>query len=195
MKKHIAREEAFKLLKKYNQDHFHIQHALTVEGVMKWFADELGYGEDAEYWGIVGLLHDIDFEQYPDQHCIKAPELLRDGGVGEDIIHAVCSHGYELTVDVKPEHEMEKVLYAVDELTGLIGAAALMRPSKSVQDMELKSLKKKFKSSGFAAGCSRDVIKRGAELLGWDLGDLMQKTIYAMRSCEAQVQEAMEAEC
>lgn len=195
MKKHIAREEAFKLLKEYNQDHFHIQHALTVEGVMKWFADELGYGEDAEYWGIVGLLHDIDFEQYPDQHCIKAPELLRDGGVGEDIIHAVCSHGYELTVDVKPEHEMEKVLYAVDELTGLIGAAALMRPSKSVQDMELKSLKKKFKSSGFAAGCSRDVIKRGAELLGWDLGDLMQKTIYAMRSCEAQVQEAMEAEC
>lgn len=195
MKKYIAREEAFKLLKKYNQDHFHIQHALTVEGVMKWFADELGYGEDAEYWGIVGLLHDIDFEQYPDQHCIKAPELLRDGGVGEDIIHAVCSHGYELTVDVKPEHEMEKVLYAVDELTGLIGAAALMRPSKSVQDMELKSLKKKFKSSGFAAGCSRDVIKRGAELLGWDLGDLMQKTIYAMRSCETQVQEAMEGEC
>lgn len=195
MKEYIAREEAFSLLKKYNQDHFHIQHALTVEGVMKWFADELGYGENAEYWGIVGLLHDIDFEQYPDQHCIKAPELLRDGGVGEDIIHAVCSHGYGLTVDIKPEHEMEKVLYAVDELTGLIGAAALMRPSKSVQDMELKSLKKKFKSSGFAAGCSREVIKRGAELLGWDLGDLMQKTIYAMRSCETQIQEAMKAEC
>lgn len=195
MKEYIAREEAFSLLKKYNQDHFHIQHALTVEGVMKWFADELGYGEDAEYWGIVGLLHDIDFEQYPDQHCIKAPELLRDGGVGEDIIHAVCSHGYGLTVDIKPEHEMEKVLYAVDELTGLIGAAALMRPSKSVQDMELKSLKKKFKSSGFAAGCSREVIKRGAELLGWELGDLMQKTIYAMRSCETQIQEAMKAEC
>lgn len=194
MREHIAREEAFALLKKYNKDHFHIQHALTVEGVMKWFAVELGYGEDAEYWGIVGLLHDIDFELYPDQHCIKAPELLRDGGVGEDIIHAVCSHGYELTVDIKPEHEMEKVLYAVDELTGLIGAAALMRPSKSVQDMELKSLKKKFKSAGFAAGCSRDVIKRGAELLGWELGDLMQKTIYAMRSCEAQIQEAMEAE-
>lgn len=193
MKEHIAREEAFELLKKYNQDHFHIQHALTVEGVMKWFAQELGYGEDAQYWGIVGLLHDIDFEQYPDQHCIKAPELLRNGGVGEDIIHAVCSHGYELTVDIKPEHEMEKVLYAVDELTGLIGAAALMRPSKSVQDMELKSLKKKFKSTGFAAGCSRDVIKRGAELLGWDLGDLMQKTIYAMRSCETHIQEAMKS--
>lgn len=180
----ITREEAFDLLKQYNQDSFHIHHALTVEGVMKWFAKELGYGDEAEYWGIVGLLHDIDFEQYPEEHCIKAPELLRNAGVGEDIIHAVCSHGYELTVDVKPEHEMEKVLYAVDELTGLIGAVALMRPSKSVQDMEVKSVKKKYKSNNFAAGCSREVIQRGADMLGWELNDLIQKTIYAMRSCE-----------
>ena len=188
---HISRNEAFELLKKYNQDRFHIQHALTVEGVMKWFAKELGYHEEEEYWGIVGLLHDIDFEQFPEQHCIKAPELLREVGVSEDIIHAVCSHGYALTVDVKPEHEMEKVLYAVDELTGLIGAVALMRPSKSVQDMEVKSVKKKYKSSNFAAGCSREVIQRGADLLGWDLSDLIQKTIYAMRSCESEIQEAM----
>ena len=191
MEKHITREEAFELLKKYNQDRFHIQHALTVEGVMKWFAKELGYQEEEEYWGIVGLLHDIDFEQFPEQHCIKAPELLREAGVSEDIIHAVCSHGYALTVDVKPEHEMEKVLYAVDELTGLIGAVALMRPSKSVQDMEVKSVKKKYKSSNFAAGCSREVIQRGADMLGWDLSDLIQKTIYAMRSCESEIQEAM----
>ena len=191
MEKHITREEAFELLKKYNQDRFHIQHALTVEGVMKWFAKELGYQKEEEYWGIVGLLHDIDFEQFPEQHCIKAPELLREAGVSEDIIHAVCSHGYELTVDVKPEHEMEKVLYAVDELTGLIGAVALMRPSKSVQDMEVKSVKKKYKSSNFAAGCSREVIQRGADMLVWDLSDLIQKTIYAMRSCESEIQEAM----
>ena len=184
MGEYISREDAFTLLRKYNQDRFHIHHALTVEGVMKWFANELGYGDDAEYWGIVGLLHDIDFEQYPEEHCIKAPELLRDAGVGEDIIHAVCSHGYELTVDVKPEHEMEKVLYAVDELTGLIGAVALMRPSKSVQDMEVKSVKKKYKSSNFAAGCSREVIQKGADMLGWELNELIQKTIYAMRSCE-----------
>ena len=191
MEKQITREEAFELLKKYNQDRFHIQHALTVEGVMKWFAKELGYQKEEEYWGIVGLLHDIDFEQFPEQHCIKAPELLREAGVSEDIIHAVCSHGYALTVDVKPEHEMEKVLYAVDELTGLIGAVALMRPSKSVQDMEVKSVKKKYKSSNFAAGCSREVIQRGADMLGWDLSDLIQKTIYAMRSCESEIQEAM----
>ena len=184
MGEYISREDAFTLLRKYNQDRFHIHHALTVEGVMKWFANELGYGDDAEYWGIVGLLHDIDFEQYPEEHCIKAPELLRDAGVGEDIIHAVCSHGYELTVDVKPEHEMEKVLYAVDELTGLIGAVALMRPSKSVQDMEVKSVKKKYKSSNFAAGCSREVIQKGADMLGWELDELIQKTICAMRSCE-----------
>lgn len=191
MENTISREEAWKLLLKYNQDHFHIQHALTVEGTMKWFAKELGYGQDEEYWGIVGLLHDIDFEKYPQEHCIKAPELLREAGVGEDIIHAVCSHGYELTVDVKPEHEMEKVLYAADELTGLIGATALMRPSKSVQDMEVKSVKKKFKSVNFAAGCSREVIQKGADMLGWDLTELIQKTIYAMRSCETEVQEIM----
>lgn len=192
MKDYISREDAFALLRKYNQDHFHIQHALTVEGVMKWYATELGYGEDAQYWGIVGLLHDIDFEQYPDQHCIKAPELLREGGVGEDIIHAVCSHGYGITVDIKPEHEMEKVLFAADELTGLIWAAALMRPSKSVQDMEVKSLKKKYKSSSFAAGCSREVIQKGADMLGWELTELMQKTISAMRSCEDEINNAME---
>ena len=191
MREYIDREDAFALLKKYNQDSFQIRHALTVEGAMKWFAKELGYSEEAEYWGIVGLLHDIDFEQYPEEHCIKAPELLREAGVGEDIIHAVCSHGYELTVDVKPEHEMEKVLYAVDELTGLIGAAALMRPSKSVQDMEVKSVKKKYKSSNFAAGCSREVIQKGADMLEWDLSELIQKTIYAMRSCEAEIEEAM----
>ncbi len=192
MKEHISREEAFQLLKTYNQDHFHIQHALTVEGVMKWYAKELGYGEDEEFWGVVGLLHDIDFELYPEKHCMKAQELLRNAGAGEETIHAVCSHGYELTVDIKPEHEMEKVLYAVDELTGLIGAAALMRPSKSVQDMEVKSVKKKYKSANFAAGCSREVIQRGADMLGWELNDLIQKTIYAMRSCEAKIQEEME---
>lgn len=194
MEEHISRERALALLKKYNKEPFHIQHALTVEGVMKWFAKKLGYGEEEEYWGLVGLLHDIDFEQYPDQHCIKAPELLREGGVGEGMIHAICSHGYELTVDIKPEHEMEKVLYAVDELTGLIGAAALMRPSKSVQDMEVKSVKKKYKSANFAAGCSREVIERGAWMLGWDLSDLIQKTIYAMRSCEQEVWEALHEE-
>ena len=193
MKDHISREDAFELLKKYNKDSFHIQHALTVEGVMKWYADELGYGEDAEYWGIVGLLHDIDFELYPDQHCIKAPELLREGGVQDDIIHAVCSHGYGITVDIKLEHEMEKVLFAADELTGLIWAAALMRPSKSVQDMEVKSVKKKFKSANFAAGCSREVIRQGADMLGWELADLIEKTILAMRSCETSVAEAMNA--
>ena len=193
MRDYISREQALELLQKYNKDPFHIQHALTVEGVMKWYAGELGYEEDAEYWGIVGLLHDIDFELYPDAHCIKAPELLREGGVGEDIIHAVCSHGYELTVDVKPEHEMEKVLYAVDELTGLIWAAALIRPSKSVQDMELKSLKKKYKSAGFAAGCSREVIERGAQMMGCELDELLQNTIYAMRSCESEIQAYMEA--
>ena len=193
MKEHISREDAFELLKKYNKDSFHIQHALTVEGVMKWYADELGYGEDAEYWGIVGLLHDIDFELYPDQHCIKAPELLREGGVQDDIIHAVCSHGYGITVDIKPEHEMEKVLFAADELTGLIWATALMRPSKSVQDMEVKSVKKKFKSANFAAGCSREVIRQGADMLGWELADLIEKTILAMRSCETSVAEAMNA--
>ena len=188
----ITRERAYDLLKEYNKDPFHLQHALTVEAVMKWYAKELGYGEEAEYWGIVGLLHDIDFEQYPDQHCIKAPELLREGGVSEDIIHAVVSHGYGITVDVAPEREMEKVLFAADELTGLIWAAALMRPSKSTKDMELKSLKKKYKSKGFAAGCSRDVIERGALQLGWDLDKLLTMTLEAMKATEDEINEEVE---
>lgn len=188
----ITREQAFELLKKYNQEEFHIRHALTVEGVMRWYAKELGYGNEEEFWGIVGLLHDIDFEKYPEQHCIKAPELLREGGASEELIHAVCSHGYAITVDIKPEHLMEKVLYAADELTGLIWAAALMRPSKSVQDMEVKSVKKKYKNAKFAAGCSREVIERGAEMLGWELSDLIGKTILAMRSCEEKVSDLLQ---
>lgn len=186
----LTREQALDLLKKYNKEPFHIQHALTVEGVMRWFARELGYGEEEEYWGISGLLHDIDFELYPEQHCIKAPELLREAGVGEDMIHTICSHGYGICCDVKPEHEMEKVLFAVDELTGLIGAAARMRPSKSVMDMEVSSLKKKYKDKRFAAGCSREVIQTGAKELGWELDQLFEKTILAMRSCEEQVMKA-----
>ena len=192
MRESISRDDALALLRKYNKETFHIQHGLTVEGVMKWYARELGYGEEAEYWGIVGLLHDIDFEMYPQEHCIKAPELLKEAGVGDDMIHAVCSHGYGLTVDVRPEHEMEKVLFGADELTGLIWAAALIRPSKSVQDMELKSLKKKYKTASFAAGCSREVIEKGAEMLGWELNTLLEKTLNAMRSCEGEVAEAME---
>ena len=198
--KTITRDEAFTLLKKYNKDPFHIQHALTVEAVMKWYANELGYGEDAEYWGIVGLLHDIDFELYPEEHCLKAPEMLREAGVGEDVIHSVVSHGYGITVgcgatiDVVPEHEMEKVLFAADELTGLIWAAALMRPSKSTKDMELKSLKKKYKSKGFAAGCSREVIERGAEQLGWELQKLITMTLQAMADCEDEIKAEMDAE-
>ena len=188
----ITREQAFDLLKKYNQEEFHIRHALTVEGVMRWYAKELGYGEEEEFWGIVGLLHDIEFEQNPEQHCIKAPELLKDGGASEELIHAECSHGYAITVDVKPEHLMEKVLYAADELTGLIWAAALMRPSKSVQDMEVKSVKKKYKNAKFAAGCSREVIERGADMLGWELSDLIGKTILAMRSCEEKVSDLLQ---
>ena len=186
----IAREDALAMLKKYNKDPFHIQHALTVEAVMKWYAKELGYEADQEYWGIVGMLHDIDFELYPDEHCLKAPELLREAGVGEDVIHAVCSHGYVITVgcgktiDVEPIHEMEKVLFAADELTGLIWAAALMRPSKSTKDMELKSLKKKYKAKGFAAGCSREVIARGAEQLDWELPKLLELTLQAMADSE-----------
>ena len=183
----LTREQALTLLEKYNKESFHIQHALTVEGVMRWYAKELGYGEEEEYWGQVGLLHDIDFELYPDQHCVKAPELLKEGGVGDDMIYSICSHGYGICCDVKPELEMEKVLYAADELTGLIWSAALMRPSKSVMDMEVKSLKKKFKDKKFAAGCSRDVIRQGAENLGWELDELFEKTILAMRSCEKQI--------
>ncbi|GHV04096.1 HDIG domain-containing protein [Spirochaetia bacterium] len=192
MKSSLSRSQAWELLKQYNKDPFHLQHALTVEGVMRWYAADLGHGDEADFWGIVGLLHDIDFEEYPDQHCIKAPELLRSGGADEALIHGVCSHGYELTVDVKPEHEMEKVLYAADELTGLIWAAAIIRPSKSVMDMEVKSVRKKYKTANFAAGCSREVIEKGAAMLGWELDKLIEKTILAMRSCEADINAFME---
>ena len=188
---YVTRNEALELLKKYNKDPFHIQHAFTVEAVMKWYAKELGYDEEEEYWGIVGLLHDIDFELYPEEHCLKAPELLHEGGVSDDIIHAVVSHGYGITVDVAPEREMEKVLFAADELTGLVWAAALMRPSKSTKDMELKSLKKKYKSKGFAAGCSREIIERGAEQLGWELDNLLTMTLDAMKATEDEINEEM----
>lgn len=182
MQSNLTREQALDLLKTYNKEPFHIQHALTVEGVMRWYANELGYGDDADYWATVGLLHDIDFENWPEEHCKKAPELLRQAGVGEDMIRSICSHAYGLCSDVEPVHEMEKVLFAVDELTGLIGAAALMRPSKSLMDMEVSSVKKKFKDKKFAAGCSRDVIAEGAQRLGWELTDLMDRTLRAMQS-------------
>lgn len=193
MESKITREEALTLLRTYNREPFHLLHGLTLEGVMRWFAKETGSESDAEYWGIVGLLHDIDFEQYPEQHCIKAPELLRGAGVGEDMIRSICSHGYGLCCDIEPEHPMEKILFAVDELTGLIGAAARMRPSKSVTDMEVASLKKKFKDKKFAAGCSRDVIRQGAERLGWELDDLFDKTLRAMQSCEEKVNLEMQS--
>lgn len=188
----ITRDDAFSLLCRYNKEPFHILHALTVEGVMLWYAQQLGYGNDAEYWGTSGLLHDIDYELYPEQHCQKAPELLRDGGVSEDMINTVCSHGYGICSEVEPAHQMEKVLFAADELTGLIGAAVKMRPSKSVVDLEVSSLKKKFKDKKFAAGCSRDIIRQGADMLGWSLEELFEKTILAMRSCEVYVNEEME---
>ena len=180
----MTRDDAWNLLKEYNQEEFHLRHAQIVEKTMMYFADRLGYGDEKEFWGIVGLLHDLDFEQFPEQHCIKSQEIMRERGIDERIIHATASHGYALTVDIEPKHEMEKVLYAVDELTGLIGAVVLMRPSKSVQDLELKSVKKKFKSNGFAAGCDREVIKRGAEMLGWTLDDLIQQTIDALKTFE-----------
>ena len=182
MAKELTRDEAFALLKEYNKEPFHIQHGETVECVMRYFAQELGYGDDVEFWGMVGLLHDLDFELYPEQHCIKCQEIMKDLDLDEKLIHAVASHGYGICSDVEPVHEMEKVLFATDELTGLIGAAALMRPSKSVQDMELKSLKKKFKDKSFAAGCDRDIIRRGAEQLGWELDDLLNRTLQAMKS-------------
>lgn len=184
MSKEISREEAWDLLTEFNKEHFHLKHAVTVEGVMHYFAKELGYGDEEDFWGIVGLLHDLDFEQFPEEHCIKEQEIMRERGLDKRLIHAVASHGYALTVDIKPEHEMEKVLYAVDELTGLIGAVAIMRPSKSVSDLELKSVKKKYKNLNFAAGCSREVIENGADMLGWELDNLISKTILAMRSCE-----------
>ena len=186
----LTREQAMGLLRKYNTEPFHIQHALTVEGVMRWFAQE--NGEDADFWGLCGLLHDVDFEKWPEQHCRKAPELLAEVNASAEMVHAICSHGYGICCDVEPTAQMEKILFAADELTGLIGAAARMRPSKSVTDMELSSLKKKFKDKKFAAGCSRDVIRTGAERLGWSLDELMEKTILAMRSCEASVAKEME---
>ncbi len=193
----ITRNEAFELLKKYNKDRFHIQHAFTVEAVMQWFADELGYKDEIEYWGIVGLLHDVDFELYPEEHCLKAPELLKEGGVSDDIIHAVCSHGYGYTtesgatIDVEPTREMEKVLFAADELTGLIWAGMILRPSHSAKDMDVKSLKKKFKDKRFAAGCSREIIQRGADQLGWELEKLFDLTLQAMSAKEDQINEEM----
>lgn len=192
----IKREDAWKLLKEYNKDEFHLQHALTVEGTMRYFADQLGFGDESDFWATVGLLHDLDFEIYPDEHCSKAQEILRDRGFDERFIRAVASHGYGLCGEPqpKPEHLMEKVLFATDELTGLIGAAARMRPSKSVMDMEVSSLKKKFKDKKFAAGCSRDVIIQGAEMLGWELDSLFGQTIMAMRSCEEHVNNEMDKE-
>ena len=191
----LTREQALALLQKYNKEPFHIQHGLTVEGVMAWYAKELGYGEDASFWSLCGLLHDVDFEMYPEEHCKKAPELLAEVNASDALVHAVCSHAYGLCSDVEPVHLMEKVMFAVDELTGLIGAAARMRPSKSVMDMELSSLKKKFKDKKFAAGCSRDVIKEGADRLGWTLDEILDRTILAMRSCEASVAEELEKLC
>ena len=190
MNANVTREEALELVKKYNQEPFHIQHALTVEGVMRWFARE--NQEDEDFWGLAGLLHDVDFEKWPEEHCKKAPELLAEIGASDELVHAVCSHGYGVCSDVEPVDQMEKILFAADELTGLIWAAALMRPSRSVMDMEVKSIKKKFKDKRFAAGCSREIIQRGADMLEWDLNELFEKTLEAMRSCEADVQKAME---
>ncbi len=191
----LTRDKAIELLRTYNQEPFHIRHGLTVGGVLKWYAEELGYGEEADFWEICGILHDIDFEQYPEEHCVVAPRLLKEGGAEDEVIHAVCSHcyGHHPEVTAKPEHEMEKVLYASDELTGLIWAAAKMRPSRSTKDMEVSSLKKKFKDKRFAAGCSREIITEGAEVLGWELPKLMEMTILAMRSCEDAVNAEMEA--
>lgn len=190
----ITRQQALGLLKKYNKEEFHIQHALTVEGCMRYFADTLGFGADADFWALCGLLHDVDFENWPEEHCVKAPELLAEIGCSEALVHAVCSHGFGICCEVEPKETMEKVLFAVDELTGLIGAAAKMRPSKSCTDMELSSLKKKYKDKRFAAGCSRDIIERGAQMLGWELDELLQKSLDAMKSCEAAVNAAMSAQ-
>ena len=190
----LNRQQALDLLKTYNKEPFHLRHALTVEAVMRWFAQELGYGDQADFWATVGLLHDLDFEQWPDEHCVKVRELMEAQGLDASLIHAVVSHGWGMTgTDVQPEHQMEKVLFAADELTGLIGAAALMRPSKSVQDMELSSLKKKFKDKKFAAGCSRDTISQGAQLLGWELNDLLDRTLQAMKACEADIEREVSA--
>lgn len=193
MGNNVTRDAALELLKKYNKEEFHLLHALTVEGVTRWFACDLGFADEADYWALIGLLHDVDFEQYPEEHCKKAPDLLREIGADDAMIHSICSHGYGMCSDIKPEHTMEKALFAADELTGLIWAAALMRPSKSVSDMELKSLKKKYKDKKFAAGCSRETIAQGAEMLGWELDVLLEKTLEAMRSCEGSVKAELEA--
>ena len=187
------RTQALALLQKYNKEPFHILHALTVEGVMRWFAQDQGFDAEIDFWGLCGLLHDVDFEVYPQEHCQKAPELLAEVNASQEMVHAICSHGYGICSDVEPVHQMEKILFAVDELTGLVGAAARMRPSKSVMDMEVSSLKKKFKDKKFAAGCSRDVILQGAEKLGWTIEETMEKTILAMRSCEESIQKEMAA--
>ena len=192
MKTHITREEALELLKKYNQEPFHLEHGITVGKTLRWFAEDLGYGDEADFWEIAGLLHDVDFEKYPEEHCKKAPELLAEVDAEPELVHAICSHGYGLCSDVKPEHEMEKVLFAADELTGIVFAAAKMRPSKSCRDMELSSLKKKFKDKRFAAGCSRDVIRQGAENLGWELDTLLQKTLTALQTYEEEIRKEME---
>ena len=190
----FTRDQAWELLRKYNQEQFHLRHALTVESVMGWYAKELGYSDQSDFWAMVGLLHDLDFERWPDEHCVKAEELMKEAGLNPSLIHAICSHGWGMTgTSCKPEHEMEKVLFAADELTGLIGAAALMRPSKSTKDMELKSLKKKFKDKKFAAGCSRETITQGAELLGWDLDTLLERTLTAMQVGEDVIEAAMAA--
>ena len=191
MKTHFTREEALDLLMKYNKEPFHIEHGITVGKVMRWYAKEAGYGSDADFWEICGILHDIDFENWPEEHCRKCVSLLEEAGAEPEVIRAVCGHGYGICSDVKPEHEMEKFLFAADELTGLVGAAAKMRPSKSCTDMELSSLKKKFKDKRFAAGCSRDVIREGAELLGWELDRLMETTLGAMKASEAEIAEEM----
>ena len=188
----LTRTQALALLQKYNKEPFHILHALTVEGVMRWFAQDQGFDAEIDFWGLCGLLHDVDFEVYPEEHCRKAPELLAEVNASEEMVHAICSHGYGLCSDVEPVHQMEKILFAVDELTGLIGAAARMRPSKSVMDMEVSSLKKKFKDKKFAAGCSRDVIRDGAARLGWELETLMDKTLQAMAASEAAVNTELE---
>lgn len=189
----LNRENAWKLLTEYNEEPFHLRHALTVEGIMRYFAVELGYGDKADFWGLVGLLHDLDFEKYPEEHCIKSQEIMREYGLDERLIRATASHGYGLAQhDIAPEHQMEKVLFAIDELSGLIGAVAIMHPSKSVMDLELKSVKKKFKDKRFAAGCSREVISEGAEALGWTLDELIEKTILAMRADETAINEACE---
>ena len=194
MKTHITREEALELLKKYNQEPFHLEHGITVGKTLRWFAEDLGYGDEADFWEIAGLLHDVDFEKYPEEHCKKAPELLAEVDAEPELVHAICSHGYGLCSDVKPEHEMEKVLFAADELTGIVFAAAKMRPSRSCRDMELSSLKKKFKDKRFAAGCSREVIRTGAERLGWPLEELLEKTLQAMQACEEDIRRETASE-